>query len=84
MLLLRRIVCECDEGLPIYSSYFSFLHVRQIIGILAYLERFQADAEERGNAFVLTFLEKQRTRLKALFDRHIVRASFLPPVGDRG
>lgn len=43
----------------------------QIIGILAYLERFQADAEERGNAFVLTFLEKQRTRLKALFDRHI-------------
>lgn len=43
----------------------------QIIGIIACLERFQADAEERGNAFLLNLLEKQHTRLKGLFDRHV-------------
>ncbi|TFK56552.1 hypothetical protein OE88DRAFT_1649908 [Heliocybe sulcata] len=43
----------------------------QIIGIIASLERFQAEAEERGNAFLLNLLEKQHTRLKGLFDRHV-------------
>ncbi|KDQ63382.1 hypothetical protein JAAARDRAFT_53605 [Jaapia argillacea MUCL 33604] len=43
----------------------------QIIGVIASLERFQADADERGNNFLLTMLEKQHTRLKALFDRHV-------------
>ncbi|KAI0068299.1 exocyst complex component sec3 subunit [Artomyces pyxidatus] len=43
----------------------------QIIGITACLERFLADADERGNAFLLNFLDKQHTRLKALFDRHV-------------
>ncbi|KAF7967554.1 hypothetical protein HWV62_33929 [Athelia sp. TMB] len=43
----------------------------QIIGIIATLERFLVDADEAGNAFLLHILEKQRMRLKGLFDRHI-------------
>ncbi|KAI0005577.1 exocyst complex component Sec3-domain-containing protein [Russula compacta] len=43
----------------------------QIIGILATLERFLADADERGKAFVINFLDKQHTRLKGLFERHV-------------
>jgi hypothetical protein len=43
----------------------------QIFGIIAALERFLVDADERGNAFFLSVLEKQHTRLKALFDRHV-------------
>ena len=46
---------------------------RQIIGVLATLERFLADADERGKAFLINFLDKQHTRLKGLFERHIVR-----------
>lgn len=48
------------------------MSIRQIIGITAVLERFLGDADERGNAFLLNFLDKQHTRLKALFDRHVV------------
>jgi exocyst complex component 1 len=44
---------------------------RQLIGITACLERFLGDADERGNAFLMNFLDKQHTRLKALFDRHV-------------
>ena len=47
-------------------------HHRQIIGIIACLERFLVDANEAGNAFLLNLLEKQRMRLKGLFDRHVV------------
>ncbi|KAF8273874.1 exocyst complex component Sec3-domain-containing protein [Lactarius quietus] len=43
----------------------------QIIGVLATLERFLADADERGKAFLINFLDKQHTRLKGLFERHI-------------
>ncbi|KII93765.1 hypothetical protein PLICRDRAFT_152811 [Plicaturopsis crispa FD-325 SS-3] len=43
----------------------------QIIGIIAILERFLVDADERGNAFLQHALEKQLMRLKGLFDRHI-------------
>ncbi|KZP31167.1 hypothetical protein FIBSPDRAFT_724739 [Athelia psychrophila] len=43
----------------------------QIVGIIATLERFLVDADEAGNAFLLHVLEKQRMRLKGLFDRHI-------------
>jgi hypothetical protein len=43
----------------------------QIIGILATVERFLADADERGTAFLLNFLDKQHTRLKGLFERHV-------------
>ena len=36
------------------------------------LERFLMDVEEKGNSFILGFLEKQHFRLKLVFDRHIV------------
>jgi exocyst complex component 1 len=51
-------------------------YCRQIIGILATLERFLADADERGTAFLINFLDKQHTRLKGLFERHIVCRTF--------
>ncbi|KAJ7487422.1 exocyst complex component Sec3-domain-containing protein [Mycena galericulata] len=43
----------------------------QIIGLLASIERFIAEADERGNMFLLNALGKQHMRLKGLFDRHI-------------
>ncbi|KAF9479714.1 exocyst complex component, sec3 subunit [Pholiota conissans] len=43
----------------------------ELIGILAFLERFILEAEERGNPFVINLLEKQHSRLKVIFDRHI-------------
>ncbi|OJT02748.1 Exocyst complex component 1 [Trametes pubescens] len=43
----------------------------QVVGMLASLERFQSEAEDRGNTFLLTLLEKQHMRLKALFERRI-------------
>ncbi|KAJ2986857.1 hypothetical protein NUW54_g9599 [Trametes sanguinea] len=43
----------------------------QVVGMLSSLERFQSDAEERGNAFFLSLLEKQHMRLKALFERRV-------------
>ena len=46
--------------------------IREIVGILVSFERFLVDAEEKGNAFVLSLLEKQHFRLKLIFDRHIV------------
>ncbi|PPQ67093.1 hypothetical protein CVT25_005694 [Psilocybe cyanescens] len=43
----------------------------EIVGILAFLERFLVEAEEKGNPFILNLLEKQHSRLKIVFDRHI-------------
>ncbi|TFY55813.1 hypothetical protein EVJ58_g8010 [Rhodofomes roseus] len=43
----------------------------QIVGIVVALERFLGEAEERGNAFVLSLLEKQHVRLKGLFERRV-------------
>ncbi|RPD57026.1 hypothetical protein L227DRAFT_578216 [Lentinus tigrinus ALCF2SS1-6] len=43
----------------------------QVFGMLATLEKFQSEAEERGNAFLLGALEKQHMRLKALFERRV-------------
>lgn len=43
----------------------------QVVGVVVCLERFVADADERDNAFFLQMLEKQHTRLKGTFDRHI-------------
>ncbi|KAF9015545.1 exocyst complex component, sec3 subunit [Cyathus striatus] len=43
----------------------------EVIGMIATLERFQAEAEERNNEFFLNVLGKQHLRLKATFDRHI-------------
>ena len=48
---------------------------RYIIGIVVVLERYLADAEERGNAFFLNVLEKQHVRLKGLFERRVVRTT---------
>ncbi|KAH7910703.1 exocyst complex component Sec3-domain-containing protein [Hygrophoropsis aurantiaca] len=45
----------------------------QIVGVILCLERFLADADERGNAFFMQMLEKQHTRLKGSFDRHITQ-----------
>jgi hypothetical protein len=55
-------------------------HQRQIIGIIASLERFLADAEERGVTFLQTLLQKQHSRLKGMFDRHVVRKQPFSPV----
>ncbi|PPQ62995.1 hypothetical protein CVT24_006101 [Panaeolus cyanescens] len=43
----------------------------EIVGIAVSLERFIVDAEEKSNPFVLNFLEKQHSRLKIAFDRHV-------------
>ncbi|KIJ68210.1 hypothetical protein HYDPIDRAFT_24509 [Hydnomerulius pinastri MD-312] len=43
----------------------------QVVGIIVCLERFLADADERGNTFFLQILDKQHLRLKGTFDRHV-------------
>lgn len=40
--------------------------------MIACLERFLVEAEERGNAFFLGLLEKQHLRMKSLFERNVV------------
>ena len=48
--------------------------------MLASLEKFQTEAEERGNAFLLSVLEKQHMRLKALFERRVVSIMIYMPL----
>ncbi|KAF9229108.1 hypothetical protein BS17DRAFT_771038 [Gyrodon lividus] len=43
----------------------------QVVGVLVCLERFLADADERGSACLLQILDKQHLRLKGTFDRHV-------------
>ncbi|KAJ3575972.1 hypothetical protein NP233_g733 [Leucocoprinus birnbaumii] len=43
----------------------------EIVGVLATLERFMIEADEKANQFLNGFLSKQHTRLKGVFDRHI-------------
>ncbi|KIY70189.1 hypothetical protein CYLTODRAFT_371472 [Cylindrobasidium torrendii FP15055 ss-10] len=43
----------------------------QIFGVVACIERFIGDADERGNHFFIELLSKQHSRLKGLLDRHI-------------
>ncbi|KAL1707372.1 exocyst complex component Sec3-domain-containing protein [Schizophyllum commune] len=43
----------------------------QIVGMQVVVERFVADAEERGQQFMVSILSKQQQRLKGLFDRHV-------------
>ncbi|KAI9461762.1 exocyst complex component Sec3-domain-containing protein [Boletus coccyginus] len=43
----------------------------QLVGVIACLECFLAEADERGNTFFVQILEKQHLRLKGVFDRHI-------------
>ena len=40
--------------------------------MLAAVERFAVDAEERNNQYFQQLLSKQHTRLKSIFDRHVV------------
>lgn len=54
-------------------SINSVIISRQIVGILASVERAIADAEERANNFFAGVLDKQHQRLRAVFDRHVVR-----------
>ena len=42
------------------------------MGVMAYLERYMVEAEERGNPFIINLLEKQHSRLRLVFDRHVV------------
>ncbi|KAI0340701.1 hypothetical protein BDW22DRAFT_1360141 [Trametopsis cervina] len=43
----------------------------QIVGMIACVEKFLVDAEERGNAFFLGVLEKQHSRMKGLYERRV-------------
>ncbi|KAG1715987.1 hypothetical protein ID866_1152 [Astraeus odoratus] len=43
----------------------------QVIGIIAGLERYLAEMEERGNTFLFQMLDKQLLRLRGTFDRHV-------------
>ena len=46
---------------------------RQIVGMVAGIERTMMDAEQLSNAeFMISVLDKQHQRLKALFERHVV------------
>ncbi|KAG6889916.1 hypothetical protein C0992_003620 [Termitomyces sp. T32_za158] len=43
----------------------------EVVGILACLECFLVDAQERANQFFVAMLEKQHVRLKGIFERHV-------------
>ncbi|EEB96486.1 hypothetical protein MPER_04372, partial [Moniliophthora perniciosa FA553] len=43
----------------------------QVVGLIATIERFTAESEDRNDDFLLNVLNKHQTRLKSLFDRHI-------------
>lgn len=60
----------------LFITELTLFTAREIIGITAFLERFLLEAEEKGNPFVINLLEKQHSRLKIVFDRHIVRSLF--------
>ena len=47
--------------------------IRGVIGLIASMERFMSLADERDNAYLFGLLEKHHTRLKGVFDRHVVR-----------
>ncbi|KAF9270059.1 hypothetical protein L218DRAFT_888394 [Marasmius fiardii PR-910] len=43
----------------------------QVVGLIATIERFMADSDDRNNEFLINMLSKQHNRLKTQFDRHI-------------
>ena len=45
----------------------------QLVGIMANLERYAGEAEERGNVFVQKLLQKQSLRMMTLFRKLVVR-----------
>lgn len=47
----------------------------EIVGILVILERYFTSEEQRNTPFLLNLLDKQQTRLKAAYERHIVSRS---------
>lgn len=53
---------------------------RQLVGIMAALEQFTVDADERGNQFIQRLLQKQSQRLGGLFNKLVVSfvMHFLP------
>lgn len=72
MLRSRRTPCKPPfQTLTLGSNADNIS--RQIVGMIACLEKFLTEAEERGNAFFLGLLEKQHVRMKALFERNVVR-----------
>lgn len=72
MLPSPRTLCE-SPVLPVLLD--ADIQIRQIVGMIVSLEKFLTDAEERGNDFFLGLLEKQHVRMKALFERRVVRSS---------
>ena len=44
--------------------------------MIAALEKFLSEAEERGTTFFLNLLEKQHVRLKGIYERHVVCTIF--------
>lgn len=72
MLPSPRTLCESTVLLVLLDADIQF---RQIVGMIVSLEKFLTDAEERGNDFFLGLLEKQHVRMKALFERRVVRSS---------
>jgi hypothetical protein len=43
----------------------------EVVGMLAAVEQFMVDAEERNNLCLQQLLSKQHTKLKGIFDRHV-------------
>lgn len=74
-MLLRKI--NCESSFLFVISEVSKVLSRQIVGMIACVEKFLADAEERGNTFFLEVLEKQHSRMKGLYERRVVRISYL-------
>lgn len=76
--MLRSRKTPCKPPLQTQSQRFNAdIISRQIVGMIACLEKFLTEAEERGNAFFLGLLEKQHIRMKALFERNVVRTKNL-------
>ena len=67
MLLCSETTCKSITA----NTFLLLTFHRQIVGMLASIERFMADLDERQNAFFLRTLEKQHQRMKNRFDRHV-------------
>jgi hypothetical protein len=59
-----------------YEPCMILMPIRGVVGILASIEHFMSDADERDNAYLFTLVEKHQARLKGVFDRHVVRDKF--------
>ena len=68
--LWKGILCELPGFF--YEETYKNRGSSEAIGVLVTLERFMSEADENMNQFLNGFLNKQHTRLKGVFDRHIV------------